>query len=183
MKYALVILALVLIRLYQIGSAPAPLVVVAPAIEAAPMLAITPIGQEAMLTQTMEVGAHFATSDCGAWGFQMGCMHWGTDYIGNAGDPVFAPYDLTIIALGEYPSGPTMGQYIQGTFADGAVFYAGHLTDRPPFAIGQTLPAGTLIGRMNSYAHTHIQLAPPGITGACAQDGTCIDFEQYYATH
>jgi hypothetical protein len=79
----------------------------------------------------MEVGAHFDTVDCGAWGFQVGCMHWGTDLLGAEGTPVAAPFDLTIIALGEYGPGPTWGQYVQGTFADGYVFYAGHLEGRP----------------------------------------------------
>lgn len=145
--------------------------------------AAEPTGAKSVVTETMAVAAHFDTADCNAWGFQVGCMHWGTDFVGSEGDPVFAPYDITIIALGEYPPGPTFGQYVQGTLPDGTVYYSGHLASRASVEIGQTIPAGTQIGTMNSLAHTHIQLAPPGNTGACAQDGSCIDFEHYYATH
>jgi hypothetical protein len=148
---------------------------------AAPQAA--PAGRKSNVTPTMEVGAHFDTVDCGAWGFQVGCMHWGTDLLGAEGTPVAAPFDLTIIALGEYGPGPTWGQYVQGTFADGYVFYAGHLEGRQPMSVGDTLPAGALLGSTNSYAHTHIQLAAPGNTGPCAQNGSCVDFEQYFATH
>lgn len=141
------------------------------------------VGSKSVVTSTMQVGAHFDTADCGAWGFQVACQHWGTDFAGSEGDPVFAPYDLTVIALGEYGPGSTMGQYVQGTLPDGSVYYSGHLTGRPALDVGQTIPAGTQIGVMNGYAHTHVQLAPPGNTGACAQDGSCLDFETYYATH
>lgn len=141
------------------------------------------VGAKSVVTETMAVGAHFATADCGTWGFQPNCQHWGTDFVGSAGDPVFAPYDLTIIALGEYGPGPTWGQYVQGTLPDGSVYYSGHLANRPALEVGQTIPAGAVIGYMNGYAHTHVQLAPMGNTGACAQDGSCLDFEQYYATH
>lgn len=136
-----------------------------------------------MVTPTMEVGAHFDTADCGAWGFQAGCRHWGTDLPGAEGTPVYAPFDLTVIALGGYGTGPTMGQYVQGTFADGYVFYAGHLESRQRMSVGETLPAGTLLGFTNSLAHTHVQLAEPGNAGACAQDGTCVDFERYFEEH
>jgi murein DD-endopeptidase MepM/ murein hydrolase activator NlpD len=131
----------------------------------------------------MAVGAHFDTADCGVWGFQAGCRHWGTDFTGSAGDPVFTPYDLTIIALGEYGPGATAGQYVQGTLPDGSVYYSGHLAGRPALAIGQTVPAGTQIGVMNSFAHTHVQFAAAGNTGPCAQDGSCLDFEAYWSTH
>lgn len=140
-------------------------------------------GAKSIVTETMAVASHFDTIDCGAWGFQANCQHWGTDFVGSEGDPVFAPYDLTIIALGEYGPGPTWGQYVQGTLPDGSVYYSGHLAGRSRFQIGETISAGTQIGQMNGYAHTHIQLAPPGNTGACAQDGSCLDFEHYYATH
>jgi murein DD-endopeptidase MepM/ murein hydrolase activator NlpD len=140
-------------------------------------------GAKYQVTPTMEIGAHFDTVDCGSWGFQTGCQHWGTDYLAPEGTPVTTPFDLTIIALGEYPPGPTEGQYVQGTFSDGYVFYSGHLERRPDVAVGQTLPAGTLIGYTNSLNHTHIQLGPPGNSGACAQDGSCVDFERYYEEH
>lgn len=142
-----------------------------------------PVGHKANVTPTMEAGARFDTADCSVWGFQAGCQHWGTDLLGPEGTPVHAPFDLTIIALGEYGPGPTWGQYVQGTFADGYVFYAGHLEARQEMQVGQTLPAGTLLGFTNSYAHTHIQLGPPGNAGACAQDGSCLDFERYFEEH
>lgn len=132
------------------------------------------------VTPTMDVGAHFDTVDCSAWGFQVGCQHWGTDLLGAEGTPVYAPFDLTVISLGEYGPGPTMGQYVQGVFSDGYVFYAGHLEGRPAMEVGQVLPAGALLGFTNAYAHTHIQLAPPGVFGPCAQDGSCVDFETYW---
>lgn len=190
MRTLCVLAVAVLFALHAIGAEPAPVasapvpprdIGIANASTAlAPSVAI---GAKSVVTDTMAVASHFDTTDCGAWGFQVNCMHWGTDYSGSAGDPVFAPFDLTIIALGEYGPGPTMGQYVQGTFADGAVFYAGHLTNRPTMDVGQTLPAGTRIGSMNEYAHTHVQLGPPGNSGACAQDGSCLDFEQYYQEH
>lgn len=144
---------------------------------------VSSTGQKYNVTPTMEIGAHFDTTDCGAWGFQVGCQHWGTDLLGAEGTPVVAPFDLTIIALGEYPHGPTWGQYVQGTFADGYVFYAGHLEGRQSMQVGQTLPAGTLLGFTNGYAHTHVQLAGPGNTGPCAQDGSCVNFEVYFKEH
>lgn len=140
-------------------------------------------GAKSNVTPTMEVGAHFDTRDCGSWGFQVNCQHWGTDYLAPEGTPVLAPFDMTVIALGEYPPGPTMGQYVQGTLPDGYVLYLGHLEGRQPMIVGDTLPAGTLLGFTNSLAHTHAQLAPPGDVGACAQDGSCVDFEVYWETH
>lgn len=141
------------------------------------------VGAKYQVTPTMEVGAYFDTRDCGSWGFQANCQHWGTDYLCPEGCPVTAPFDLTIIALGDYPPGPTMGQYVQGTFTDGYVLYLGHLEGRQAMSVGDTLPAGTLLGFTNSLDHTHVQLAPPGNTGACAQDGSCLDFEQYWEAH
>jgi hypothetical protein len=140
-------------------------------------------GHKSNVTPTMEIGARFDTADCATWGFQAGCRHWGTDFLGAEGTPVFAPFDLTIIALGEYGPGPTWGQYVQGTLADGYVFYAGHLEGRAAMRGGDTLPAGAVLGFTNGLAHTHIQLAPPGNTGACAQDGSCVDFERYFDEH
>lgn len=146
-------------------------------------LAPAPAEHKSNVTPTMEVGARFDTRDCGSWGFQVGCQHWGTDLLGAEGTPVLAPFDMTIIALGEYPPGPTQGQYVQGTLPDGDVLYLGHLEGRQPMSVGDTLPAGTLLGFTNSLAHTHAQLAPPGDVGPCAQDGSCIDFERYFAEH
>lgn len=139
-------------------------------------------GRKAMVTPTMEVSAHF-TDTGDVWCFQVNCQHWGVDYAGMEGTPVYAPFDMTVYALGEYPPGPTWGQYIQATLSDGVVIYLGHLKDMQPFVVGQTLPAGTLLGAMNAYAHTHVQLAPIGMYGPCATTGDCIDVETYWATH
>lgn len=169
---AYAVIGLVLIKLYQIGSAP----------EAVAANVQISLGRKSFVTESMSVSSNFYdTGD--VWCFQMNCQHWGTDYSGPEGTPVYTPFDLTVIALGEYPPGPTMGQYIQGTFPDGYVFYSGHLEGRPEFSVGQTISAGTLIGYTNSYDHTHIQLSPPGWTDVCASSGICVDFEQYYAEH
>jgi murein DD-endopeptidase MepM/ murein hydrolase activator NlpD len=134
------------------------------------------------VTDSGKIGDNFYSVN-DVWSFQANSMHWGTDYIGTEGDKVYAPFDLTVISLGEYGPGPTMGEYVQGTFADGYVFYAGHLEHRPQFSVGQVLPAGTVLGYMNSYAHSHIQLAPPGNVRPCANNGTCVDFEVYEKEH
>lgn len=138
---------------------------------------------KSVVTPTMAVGAHFGTRDCAAWGFQVACQHWGTDLLGDEGTPVYAPFDMQVIALGDYPPGPTWGQYVQGVFSDGYVFYAGHLQNRAAMRIGDVLAAGSLLGFTNAYNHTHIQMSGPGNTGPCAQDGSCIDFEIYWSTH
>lgn len=173
MKDLATIVVIALLILYKLGSSPQ----IAPA-AAGPI----PLGAKSVVTATMEVSAHFSDTG-GVWCFQAGCQHWGTDYAGLEGTPVYAPFDLQVIALGDYPPGPTWGQYLQGMFSDGTVFYAGHLKERPLFAIGQVLPAGTLIGLTNGYNHTHIQLGRPGDASACAQRGACLDFEVYYASH
>lgn len=143
-------------------------------------LPVTNPGGKSPVTVTMNVSAGFDTVNCAYWSFQVDCMHWGTDYVGQQGDLVFTPFDLTVTMQGSYPAGATGGQYIQGHFNDGYVFYAGHLQDMPQFEVGQTIPSGTVIGRMNEYNHSHVQFAAPGNYGACAQSGTCLDFEVYY---
>lgn len=141
------------------------------------------VGGKYPVTPTMQTSALFESQDCAVWGFQKDCQHWGVDYMAVEGTPVSAPFDMTIIALGEYPPGPTFGQYVQGTLPDGDVLYLGHLEARQPMQAGDVLPAGTLLGFTNSLQHTHAQLAPPGNTGPCAQDGSCLDFADYYRTH
>jgi murein DD-endopeptidase MepM/ murein hydrolase activator NlpD len=172
---------IIVLILYRIGSAPI-VAQPAPAVNQGAPIAAQPLGAKSVVTMSMAVSAPFNATGA-VWCFQVGCQHWGTDFAGPDGTPVFTPFDLTIIALGEYGPGPTWGQYVQGTFPDGAVFYAGHLRDRPALSVGQTLGAGSLIGYTNAYDHTHVQLGPPGNAGPCAQSGTCFDFEVYYATH
>lgn len=138
------------------------------------------IGAKSVVMEGMDVYSRFDTVDCGTWGFQLNCQHWGTDILGSEGTPVYAPFDMSIIATGEYPPGPTWGQYVQGTLSDGYVLYLGHLQG-VHVGVGQTVAAGTLLGYTNAYAHTHVQLAAHA--GACAQDGSCMDFMQYYEEH
>lgn len=143
-----------------------------------------PVGAKARLTDTMHVSTPYhATGQVWCDVGQLGCQHYGTDYDGTDGTPVYAPFDMVVIARGAYPPGPTFGEYIQGTLPDGHVLYLGHLRNMPAFPIGATIPAGTQIGVMNEFAHVHAQLAPPGVTGPCASDGTCLDFEQYWSEH
>lgn len=171
-KYAAAIMLLVAVKLYQIGNTPDT---ASPAVAQAQA-----IGSKSVVTEMMAVSSDFYATG-GVWCFQVNCQHWGVDFGGEEGDPVFAPFDMLIIAIGEYGPGPTMGQYIQGQLQDGMYLYLGHLKNMPAFTVGQAIPAGTYIGMMNAYAHTHVQLAPH--SGVCASNGTCIDFQQYYATH
>ncbi len=140
------------------------------------------LGGKANITPSMEVSAHF-TDTGDVWCFQVGCQHWGVDYAGVEGTPVYTPFDMVVVMTGEYGPGPTWGQYIQGTFPDGVVFYAGHLKEMPQFQPGETLPAGTMIGLTNAYNHSHVQLGQPGDYGPCAVRGECIDMETYWASH
>lgn len=132
------------------------------------------------VTPTMMISTVFDAVDCGPYGGQKDCKHWGIDYIGAEGTPVTAPFDMHIIALGEYHDWPYTGQYVQGTLPDGDVLYLGHLKGRQPMQVGDTIPCGGLLGYTGDLQHTHVQLAPPGNTGPCAGDGTCLDFSDYY---
>lgn len=152
----------------------------APPVVAQEEAAIVLAGRKFQVTPTMEVSAGFYDTG-GVWCFQVNCQHWGTDLLGYEGTPVYAPFEMRIIALGEYGPGPTWGQYVQGVLPDGAVLYLGHLKDRP--ALGDVVAAGTLLGFTNGYHHVHMQLAPPNNTGPCAQDGSCLNFMEYFATH
>lgn len=176
MKYTVAIVLIVAVKLYQVGTASPP----------SNQYEAVAVGAKSVVTLTMHISTGFYETGCQpgstyAWSGQVNCMHWGVDFGGKEGDPVFAPYDMLITAVDEYGPGPTMGQFIQGQLRDGTYLYLGHLKNMPAFTVGQVIPAGTYIGSMNEYAHTHVQLAPhPGV---CASNGTCIDFAAYYATH
>jgi len=145
-----------------------------------------PSGSKYQITEIITVGARFDSGECtpdNPWNFQYDCKHWGTDYMCPEGCPGFMPFSLVVTSLNEYGPGPTMGQFIQGTLPDESVLYIGHIKDRGDFVVGQVIPAGTIFGYTNEYGHFHVQLAPPGNFGPCAQTGTCVDFEQYFESH
>lgn len=147
---------------------------------------IVTIGAKSRITETMKVGASFSSGSCtpdNSWNFQYECKHWGTDYLCPDRCPGFMPFDMMVVSIGEYGPGPTEGQFIQGVLADGSVLYIGHIVDRMNVSVGDTIPSGTLFGYTNRLAHFHVQLAPPGNYGPCAQNGTCLDFERYWSDH
>jgi hypothetical protein len=155
---------------YPAAAAPAP-AASAPA---------APSGKKHPVTDTMEVSANFTSTGSGAWSGQAGGMHWGTDFAGNPGDPVYAPFDLTFEMTGFYGDPGRYGHYLIGRFDDGTLFYSGHLADVIQAAPGQRIAAGTVIGHIGELYHTHIKLEPPGSPHPCEGPGTCVDFEEYY---
>lgn len=143
----------------------------------------TVTGKKHPPTDTMNVNANFYSTGSWAWGDQYNGMHLGTDFIGNEGDTVYAPFDCLFHKVGFYGNLGTYGNYFICYFLDGTLFYSGHLKDTIQFAPGELVTAGTPIGYMNELNHTHIKLEPPGSPTPCEGAGTCIDFEEYYATH
>lgn len=141
-------------------------------------------------TDTMQVaeGSSFYSTGSQYWSGQYGGMHLGDDFVGNPGDPVYAPFDLTVEMVGRYDDPGRLGNYIQARFGDGTLFYAGHLID-VYVSGGQSVPACTVIGTLGATAgpHTHIKLGAPGAPVPCegAQPGPggCIDPLEYWETH
>lgn len=138
----------------------------------------TTFGGRHTVTDRNEVNpnAHFWTVDCSAWSFQTGCQHYGSDYLGDDGDAVYAPRDLIYQMTGSYPEGgPTAGEYVIGLLPDGCEFYAGHLRNARQGQPGELLVAGTILGYIRAdLAHTHIQLRCGGVL---------MDWEQYEKEH
>jgi murein DD-endopeptidase MepM/ murein hydrolase activator NlpD len=132
------------------------------------------LGGKARVTDEMIVNAGFYATGSPAWASQGG-THWGVDYGAPQGNPVYVPFDCTYEMTGHYDDAARMGDYVICRLADGVEYYSGHLQDTQPFAPGQLIPAGTLIGFTNEYAHTHIQMRSPS--------GELLDFEEYFATH
>ena len=109
-------------------------------------------------------------------------QHWGTDYAGHHGDPVYASTTGTVIkvvidCVNTYPNGPgSFGTYVlmdNGPQSDGNSYrtLVGHLMcDGPVPALGaviDTLP--TQLARMDntgwsSGTHTHLQVYQNGVT-------------------
>lgn len=151
--------------------------------QGAQQVALMPTGGKHQITDSLEVSANFYATGSGYWSGQAGGMHLGTDFAGQPGDNVYAPFDLTFEMTGFYSDPGTFGHYLIGRFADGTLFYAGHLADVIQPAPGEIIPAGTVIGHIGNLYHTHIKIEPPGSPHPCEGPGTCIDFEEYYATH
>lgn len=150
-----------------------------------------PAGAKCGFTDTMAVGdgSTFYSTGSGYWSGQYGGMHLGDDFIGAPGDPVYAPWQMTIDSVGEYTDPGRLGKNIQAHIvSDGVLFYAGHLIDVYVSA-GETVAACTQIGTLGATAgpHTHIKLASPDAPIPCEGSppgpGGCIDPMEYWETH
>jgi murein DD-endopeptidase MepM/ murein hydrolase activator NlpD len=128
-------------------------------------------------TSTGAISAHFNNTDSPFWAGQAGGMHNGTDFSGNPGDPVYAPFDLTVEDIQYYGDAGRIGWYVQGRFTDGYLFYAGHL-GTVAVSVGQAVPACTPIGTIGEVFHTHVKINAPGKPEPCEATG-CDNFEEY----
>lgn len=159
---------------------------------AAPAPALSsPAGKKCPYTATMQIGegSSFSSTGSGYWAGQYGGMHLGDDFVGNPGDPVYAPFDMQIESVGEYTDPGRLGKNIQARFmSDHTLYYAGHLID-VYVSQGETVPACTIIGTLGATAgpHTHIKLAGPDAPVPCEGSppglGGCIDPMEYWETH
>jgi murein DD-endopeptidase MepM/ murein hydrolase activator NlpD len=125
------------------------------------------------------INAGFYAVNCGAWGMQSGCQHFGTDIGGNGeGTPVYAPFGGSYTGCQDNgDSGPYIGKWIEYTADDGAQFLINHFRDSPfcGAPAGTRINAGDFIGTMRGDAnHVHIQTTA---------NGGLVDFEQYWETH
>jgi murein DD-endopeptidase MepM/ murein hydrolase activator NlpD len=147
-------------------------------------------GRKCPYTDTMQIGAgsSFTSTGSGYWSGQYGGMHLGDDFIGTPGDPVYAPFDLVVESVGRYDDPGRFGANIQARFADGTLYYAGHLIDVYVTG-GQQVPACTVIGTLGATAgpHTHIKLASPAAPVPCESSPPgefgCIDPMDYWEAH
>jgi murein DD-endopeptidase MepM/ murein hydrolase activator NlpD len=150
-----------------------------------------PAGKKCPYTDTMAIGegSSFYSTGSGYWSGQYGGMHLGDDFVGNPGDPVYAPFDMQIEMTGEYTDPGRFGKNIQARFlADHTLYYAGHLID-VYVSSGETVAACAVIGTLGATAgpHTHIKLASPDAPVPCEGSppgpGGCIDPMEYWDTH
>ncbi len=148
-------------------------------------------GKKCPYTDTMQIGdnSSFYSTGSGYWLGQYGGMHLGDDFIGNPGDPVYAPFDMRVESVGEYTDPGRFGKNIQARFAaDNTLYYAGHLIDVYVSA-GQFVAACEVIATLGATSgpHTHIKLASPNAPVPCESsppgDGGCIDPIEYWNTH
>jgi murein DD-endopeptidase MepM/ murein hydrolase activator NlpD len=138
-------------------------------------------------TATMDAAAWFDSTGSGYWSGQYNGMHLGVDFIGNAGDPVFAPFDMLIESVGYYGDAGRLGANIQARFTDRTLYYAGHLIDVYVSA-GQFVAACEVIATLGATAgpHTHIKLGSPDAPVPCEASPPgeygCIDPIRYWET-
>lgn len=142
-------------------------------------------------TDTNQIGAGSGFWDTGSgyWSGQYGGMHLGVDLVGNPGDPVYAPWDMTIDSVGEYADPGRYGKNVQAhVVSDGYLFYAGHLIDVYVSA-GQYVPACAVIGTLGATTgpHVHVKMASPAAPVPCEGSqpgpGGCVDPMAYWNTH
>lgn len=171
---SITLVLLVLVYLYQVGSQPVEQPVSAQSIQASAQAQPIVYGVKSIVTLSMDVSADFyATGN--VWCFQnAGCQHTGVDYSAPHGSAVYMPFDCVYLMTGHYDDPARMGDYLICHLLDGHEYYSGHLESVQPFAAGQIIAAGTLIGFTNVYDHTHIQLRDTA--------GNLVDFQAYYAT-
>jgi murein DD-endopeptidase MepM/ murein hydrolase activator NlpD len=110
--------------------------------------------------------ARFHSTGSPAWVNQfpntpMAGQHGGTDFLAPPGSPVFAPYDMHVIAVGHYSDSGRFGDYVIGNWKNGLEYYSGHLQN-VSVSVGDDVKAGQQIGETNLLAHTHIQVKQGG---------------------
>ncbi len=134
-------------------------------------------GKRALITIPETVNNHFDSRGSPAWVNQQGPLgkgyHYGTDMGAPNGSAVYAPYSGTVIKTGHYDDDGRRGDYIMLTLADGTEYYSGHLANLR-HKTGDFVAAGTQLGEIGFYNHTHIQLRIGGVLS---------DWEKYASTH
>jgi murein DD-endopeptidase MepM/ murein hydrolase activator NlpD len=143
-----------------------------------PRLQGTP-GAKCPVTSTMAVSANFYSTGSPYWAGQAGGMHNGTDFSGQPGEPVYAPFDFTVEDIQYYGDPGRIGYYVQGRFDDGYLFYAGHLGEVYT-QVGARVTACEQIGTIGAVFHTHVKIAPASAPVPCEASG-CEDFEAYWS--
>jgi murein DD-endopeptidase MepM/ murein hydrolase activator NlpD len=149
----------------------------------------TTSGEKCPVTQPeMHINAHFSDTNSGYWAGQIGGMHNGVDIGGTPGQPVYAPFTMTIEDIQYYGDAGRIGWYVQSRLGDGYLFYAGHL-GTTTVQVGQHVAACTQIGTIGEVFHVHVKIAPPEAPVPCEPyarpDGHpwCEDFLSYYDAH
>lgn len=134
-------------------------------------------GNRCMITIPEHINNHFFDTGSDAWVNQVFTVkgktyrgiHGGVDMGAPNGSPVFAPYDMHIVAIGHYNDSGRMGDYVIGNLNDGTEYYSGHLAN-PRVNVGDDVKCGEQIAEIGYYNHTHIQMK---------QGGEVIDPEEY----